>query len=411
MHKKKVTKVLTALRELNSAGGEYFLVVALEKRPAPVNVDKTHDTSIYASPNLRDLEVGQELGWRVPQTIRSSKQHMRSAEVMGLGFAQLRKSLLQRLVKALISLAIRNCRQNFPWTSAANDAAAATKKIRQEHPWIPEAIQWRNPDQWSQEELVQFIAALHASRDRVAMRKLQENLPDKLHPNASELAQINTAFKALEQCQGSNVGEDATAQVTGAGTLVSIELDHGGGHAVVEADGQKYLGATACQETMIEVLRQGNFKAVVKKEAICKANGEQVRLWQLCNSMQRHGGASYARFFTPKDLRPLQLVADDIMFAKTSDWRAALKRVFTLYLRPYIRGQDPVRSAESPSTSNEDSPAAESSVPAATGDGSDGSASSATSGAASSHDQEDDVGTQSPGGGGAAEQISSAPPP
>lgn len=44
---------------------------------------------------------------------------------------------------------------------------------------------------------------------------------------------------------------------------------------------------------MLEVLQQGSFKRAVQETAMCIVTGGPIRLWQLYNSMQKHGGAKF----------------------------------------------------------------------------------------------------------------------
>ena len=72
-------------------------------------------------------------------------------------------------------------------------------------------------------------------------------------------------------------------------------LTAGDGHPIVVVDGRKYLGQTASQATMVEVLRNmEDCPGPVRKSGRVKANNTMVSIWQLYNALQKYGGATPA---------------------------------------------------------------------------------------------------------------------
>lgn len=80
----------------------------------------------------------------------------------------------------------------------------------------------------------------------------------------------------------------------------AVLLSAGNNDSLMVIDDVKYLGASASQAQMLEVLQQNlpaarRMTNAVRTTATAKAGNVLVPLWQFHNAVQKHGGASFDR--------------------------------------------------------------------------------------------------------------------
>lgn len=147
------------------------------------------------------------------------------------------------------------------------------------------------------------------------------------------------------------------------------------GDPVIVVDGRRFLGPTANESAIVDVLKQGKHRnKLATQSGIVKLLSQRVKLHDIYNAMQRHGGAKKSvvsgmtvihRSLVPGEackgscqldagaalqmfprkgqaagkLRQLVKVAQELGLPRTGDWRSSLKTCFFNYLDPYIHGE------------------------------------------------------------------------
>lgn len=340
-----------ALETLLSVWGvEFFLVLGVpsDRHTARDAADKAYAVKVMASRNLQDLEVHQHLDWRVPQIIRSSKHQAALAAQVRVPFTHLPKQFTCNIVKEVLTAAMHNRAKDFAWGDSTAGCLEKSEKAAAEYAWFPAAIPWRNPDHWTEAELLQLLEAVCTHYSDIEYDKLQRKLNIKLtaqNYNAASRAEVKAAFQQLRSsCRGSaGPARQAAEQrgATGAGTMVDIDLDTGGGHSLTKVDGVTYLGPTVSHAGMLEVLKRSDFGSKIKERNIITVRGVDVHLVHLYNSFQRHGLTTFPQVHSTKaqDRALLQSVADDLFVEKVGDWRKALHRAWNKYILPFVESE------------------------------------------------------------------------
>lgn len=224
--KKKLIDFLENQRR-KCSDSEYFVVVC---EPTARAGPHPYRLFVAASPNLKDLQVGQELEWRVANTVRSSQQQARVSQSLGLRFDQLPVALVGTFTAELLDKLIPSRRRLFPWGPRAGGTPLDydTAAVRELHPWFPVTVSWRNPAQMTGGELQQILEAAFGEFAAAALDSLLPKVLQRCNVNAQQHAQLSAAFKDMQKQQETGTAaEHAQPAFTGAGTLVSIELDQG----------------------------------------------------------------------------------------------------------------------------------------------------------------------------------------